>query len=499
MAVNTNIPLLTQVTNISGLADQFRDGQKLRQEYDARQHQKALNELMKVSDFNERLTLAQQHKYAGVLVPAVQEYEEARQKAALGNLKDSAEIQKTFAETGKFNADAGKVVAETEGESLKTAQGVSDYISAAAVTQDPTAFGVKIGELYKRGLITPEQTQSLLGMVQKDPQNAAKLMQRMAMGNPEIAKTFLPSMQKIELGDRVGLGTYDPLTGHYTGLGDYNIGQSPDNVLDNQTSRENNIRTNQTSRDNNYNSAQASMYGADRRYASSVYATDVASQDRQLKLNQDGQIEWFKAENKANTDAYNAQTNRQKALSPTANRKPKAAFVLKMENEYQQQLESNAHTMRQVADWMGKISKGGLELGAVNNARNSLANHTGISVLGNNPTEYAEFNAFVKDLATKALRLNKGVQTDSDYKRQLEALIAGDYIPRDKSTAIGLLSRIQKDFEAANKGIYSSLKNVKEEYGQKMPTYGAGAKSNGQAQTAPAMPKIHALGDSIFK
>lgn len=284
MAVN-NSPLLTAPVDVSGLPNAFRDGQKLRQEYDARQHQKALNELMGISDFNERLALARQHKYAGALVPMVQQYEEERQKAALGNLKDSADIQKTFAETGKIGAEAGKIGVETEGESLKTAHGVSDYISAAAVTQDPTAFGLKIGELYKRGLITPAQTQGLLGMVQKDPQTAATLMQRMAMGNTEIAKTFLPSMQKIDLGDRVGIGTYSPLTGQYSELGDYGKGASPDAVLNNATSQSNNIRT-----------TQASMYGADQSLVGQKYRTDADSQRQYAKMEWDRQQAEIKAQ-----------------------------------------------------------------------------------------------------------------------------------------------------------------------------------------------------------
>ena len=89
------------IINPSGWAEQFRDGQKLRQEYETRQQQKALNEIMKVGDHNGRLELAQQHKYAGALVPQLQKYEEDRQKAALDNLKTSADIGKVYGETGK--------------------------------------------------------------------------------------------------------------------------------------------------------------------------------------------------------------------------------------------------------------------------------------------------------------------------------------------------------------------------------------------------------------
>lgn len=513
MAVN-NSPLLTQNTDISQLSVEFRDGLKLRQEYEQRQQQKALNELMGISDFNERLAAAGQHKYAGALVPMVQQYEEERQKAALGNLKDSADIQKTFAETGKLGAEAGKIGVETEGESLKTAQGVSDYISANAVTQDPTAFGLKIGELHKRGLLTPAQTQSLLGMVQNDPQTAATLMQRMAMGNPEVAKTFLPSMQKIDLGDRVGLGQYNPMTGEYTGLGDYQVGQSPDNYANNQTSQLNAQLSNETSRENNIRTTQASMYGADQSLAGQKYRTDADSQRQYAKMEWERQQAEIKAQ-KGKLQSFGGKVyvvygdgtarpaldqNGQQILDnkPSGGNNAKPAAVLKMEGELQEALTTNAHTMRQISDWYNKIKNGQFKLGGMTNLGNALANRTGINKLGDNPQDYAEFSSFIKDLATKALRLNAGVQTDSDYKRQLDAMIAGDYIPRDEKTALRLLDKMQRDFDTANKAKYNNLRQLRSEYGEKLPEYGAGGKQK-QMTPSKAVTKTVKIGDAIFK
>ena len=66
------------VIDPSGWVDAYRDGQKLRQEWDANRHAKAYNELMKLPDFNARLQAAQSSEYAGALVPMVQNAEEAR-------------------------------------------------------------------------------------------------------------------------------------------------------------------------------------------------------------------------------------------------------------------------------------------------------------------------------------------------------------------------------------------------------------------------------------
>ena len=468
MAIN-NAALLTQPTDISNLSSSFRDGQKLRQEYESRQHQKALNDLMKIGDFNERLQAASQHKYAGALVPAVQQYEEARQKAALDNLKTSADIGKTFGETGKLNAETGKIGAETEDTQLKTAQGIKDYVSAAAITQDPKVFGLHIGELYKRGLITESQTQGLLSLIVKDPKNAAKVMQAMAIANPEIAKTFMPQYKEVDGGDKIYGYSVNPFTGEASDPSmTITKAATPDAVLRGEVDTNNNIRTTQASMYGADKSAEASMYGADSRLEGTMYTADTNAETKMFEINQKGEIDWF-----------NAETNRVKATTGGGtgggNKAPKPAAVIKMQNEYQTQLKNNAATLREVATWAEKIANGKLELGLKSNALNAAANRTGISGLGNNPQDYASFNAFLKDLANKALRLNAGVQTDADYARQLEGMIAGSYIPRDKKTALALLNRIQKDFTTANKATYASLNNIKKEYGEPTKSYGQGA------------------------
>lgn len=465
MAIN-DAALLTQPTDISNLTASYRDGQKLRQEYDARQHQKALNDLMKIGDFNERLAVASQHKYAGALVPAVQQYEEARQKAALDNLKTSADIGKTFGETGKLNAETGKIGAETEDTQLKTAQGIKDYVSAAAVTQDPKVFGLHIGELYKRGLITESQTQGLLSLIVKDPENAAKVMQAMAIANPEIAKTFMPQYKEVDGGDKIYGYSVNPFTGE---ANDPSLtitkGTSPDVVHQGGVSERNNIRTTEATRYASDNTYEASIYGSDMQYKGTVYKTDSDAETKMFEINQKGEIDWFKAD-----------TDRIKVTTGGNNKPKKSTRDVELENEYSAQLKTNATTLKELARWQSKINNGELKLGLSSNALNNAANRLGAPSLGSNPKDYAEFTAFLKDLANKALRLNKGTQTDADYIRQLEGMIAGSYIPRDNQTANALLARMNRDIVTANKGIYNNLSNVKARYGEPLPPYGQGAK-----------------------
>lgn len=468
----------------SGWADQFRDGQKLRQEYEARQQQKALNEIMKVGDHNGRLELAQKHRYAGALVPLVQKYDEDRQKSALDNLKASADIGKVYGETSKLGAETGKIGAEKTGLVRENTANIQNDISALAVTQNPKLFALGLGEMTKQGLLAPERTDMMLKMLTSDPQNAATIMQSMVMANPELAKLFKPEVTYTNLGDRVESQVYNPLADTVTGKGGYNIGQSPDNIADNETRvyvSDNNLAGTQYASDNTY---EASVYGTDVRSSDARYNTDVTSQDRQLKLDQDGKIAWAKV-----------SQEQQKLDNPQANRKQIPPSAMKTMGELQEKLVSNAQTMTENGKWMKRLQSGELQLGAVQNFGNTAAARTGITSLGSNPKAYAEFNAYIKDLANKALRLNAGVQTDADYKRQLEAIVSGGGIPKDNGIAFGLLNRIHKDFDSQNRGIYQNLAGYKKEYaGIDVPAY-----SQNKGKTSNNKPAKTSAGQAIGK
>lgn len=300
-----------------------------------------------------------------------------------------------------------------------------------------------------------------------------------------------PQRKEVDSGQAIHSYSIDPVTGEIGGA-EWVVDKSatPDNVLDNQTSisnttqtnmvsEGNNIRTNQTSADNNIRTNtvsegnnirtnQTSRENNQESNETSRYNAGVASDDRRLKLNQDGKIEWAKI-----------SQAQQKIDNPATSRKQIPPSAMKKMGELQESLVSNAQTMKENSKWVNKLSTGELKLGAGNNFGNNFAARTGVKMVGSNPEDYAEFSAYIKDLANKALRLNAGVQTDADYKRQLEAIIAGDSMPKDNAIAMGLLNRMQKDFDSQNRGIYQNLANYKKEYaGVSLPAYGQGGGKN---------------------
>lgn len=493
MIQSNNAALLAGNMDISGLSDGFRDGQKLRQEYEARQQQKALNEIMKIGDHNGRLAAAQQHKYAGALVPELQKYDEDRQKAALDNLKASADIGKTFGETGKINAEAGEIGAKTQNTTLDSLIKKYDQISAGALTQNPQYFALMLGDFENNGLINPAQKGMLIDMVMKDPQQAAAVMRGIARGSIESFKATAPKPEYTNLGDRVGISSYDPLSNSVTGLGDYTVNQSPDNAATNATSNNNNIRTTNASMYNSDNSLEGQKYASDNTYQASIYGTD----SRATTASESQAVDWFKAKTGAAVAQQNANTNRIKATNPPAKtRAPRPVSATKEMSKHATNITNNGQTMRTTTAWIDKIKGGKLNLSALANAGNEAANRTGVNALGSSPAEYAAFKSYMTKLASDALRLNAGVQTDMDYKRALEEMAAGTYIPRNNKTALTLLNKIHADFTNKTKAEYNSFRDYKREYdGVIIPEWGAGSKSK---QKTTAAPKKNSKGASII-
>lgn len=309
---SNNAPLLgaQAVVDVSGLSDGFRDGQKLRQEYEARQQQKVLNEIMKVGDHNGRLEAAQQHKYAGALVPLLQKYDEDRQKAALDNLKTSADIGKVYGETGKLGAETGEIGAKTQGQNIKNV-GESNTLLAnsAAGLNKPLLFNT-IGQLFKAGVYDENTTQNLLKLANSDDPNDIAVLKQIAMTNPDLAKLFQPEAKVLDGKDAAYMYTVDGFTGQANEPTQrVAYGQSPDNILDNETSRLNNQNTVAGSMYNSDNSLRGTQYSSDNSYNASVYGTDSRAKtaDEQTAVN------WYKAQTGAVVAQQNAETNRIKA------------------------------------------------------------------------------------------------------------------------------------------------------------------------------------------
>ncbi len=481
MAVN-NAPLLGQLADFSNLKSDFDKGQQIRNAWDNRQASKAMNGLLAIDDYNERLNQARKHRLAGLLVPKVQEYEEARQKASLSNLKTSSDIQKTY-------ADIGKTGAETTEINAKSADKVQSLLAKAGLTGNKKIFNNMLYDFYNRGLMDKEQVGSWLRLGETGDRAT---FQQLAMGDTDIAKTFKPSLETTDLGNRVAINEYNPLSGDFNSLGEYNKGQSPDNYANNQ----------------------AKMYGYDMGYKGKVYSADRSLEGKKFDAEYDYQKAQLQA-NKLQTKSingmmwlFNPATGKYqrmvdengKQLIDTKGRsgnKPKPAQILKMENEFISTINDTQNTASQLQQWINNLDLANvddnnkadkLELGLIDNTLNSAGNWLGIT--SDSGKKFAEFNSFIKDLASKALRLNAGVQTDSDYKRQLEALISGEYIPRDNATATTLLKKMQNDFAVVENSAKSGLANIRSEWGGAMPNnYQGGSNTQAQQPTQPTTSK----------
>lgn len=304
-------------------------------------------------------------------------------------------------------------------------------------------------------------------------------------------KALNPQRKEVDTGDQVQSYAIDPVTGEVSGaewIADK--AATPDNVLDNETLVGNNIRTNQASENNNIRTNTVSEGNNIRTNETGRYSADVASQDRRLKLDQDGKIGWAKV-----------SQAQQKIDNPAANRKQIPPSAMKTMGELQQKLVSNAQTMKENQKWMDSLINGDLQLSAGKNFGNTFAARTGITAAGSNPQAYAEFNAYIKDLANKALRLNAGVQTDADYKRQLEAIVSGGNLPRDNGIAVGLLKRMHKDFDSQNRAIYQNLAGYKKEYaGVDIPAYGSNrTKANTSTNNGGGNSKGASIIEGVFR
>lgn len=494
MAVN-NAPLLgTGATDISGLSNQFRDGQKLRQEYEARQQTKALNEIMKVGDHNGRLELAQQHKYAGALVPLIQKQEQDRLIAEQTYNQGQANIKKT-------NSEVGKLSAEERGQNVKNVlDGNNVLANASAGLSKPLLFNT-IGQLFKAGVYDENTTQGLLKLANSDDPNDQSKLKQIAMSNPDLAKLYQPTTQITDTGDKKIYQTVDGFTGKYSEpYQQVTLGETANNFGTRTSGERNNIRTTNASVANNQNTVAAGERNNIRTTDATIYGTEsrAATADQQTAVN------WYKAQTGAAVAQQNANTAATKAnkTGVAGGGKPRPVAATKEMNKHLTNIKNNAHTIRSTTSWIERIQNGDLNLGALSNSLNTAANRTGVNSLGSNPAAYAEFKANMTKLASDALRLNSGVQTDMDYKRALEEMQAGTYIPRNNQTAVALLTKIRNDFNVKTASEYASYADYKREYdGVTLPEYGKSPRSQ-KGKTSKNKPTKtsagQAIGDKVF-
>lgn len=302
---HNDAPLRVGAADISGLSDSFRDGQKLRQEYETRQQQKALNEISQEGDFNARLGKARAHKYAGALVPMIQKQEQDRLMAVQKYNQGEADIVNTNAQAAERNATASD---KTYGVSAK--QGAAVATAANASNGDITAFRQLLGGLVSTGRLPTNVAQDLNNNFEDmSPEVQQNMLRAYGASDADIAKVFKPEYKEVDAGGSVYGYNVNPITGDASGA-QWIVDKTatPDNILDNETltnnnirtnttSRQNNIETNQTSRANNIETNQTSYakaelaaemqkYGVDTNAANAQQQLEFKRQEAEIKSNQ---------------------------------------------------------------------------------------------------------------------------------------------------------------------------------------------------------------------
>ncbi len=310
MLQSNNAALLADNMDVSGWAGQFRDGQKLRQEYEGRQQQKALNEISREGDFNTRLSKAREHKYAGALVPLIQKQEQDRLTAEQTYNQGQADINKTNAEVGKIGAEQGEIGVKTTGQTIKNMTDKYSQISAGALTQNPQYFALMLGDFQNAGLINPEQKGAIIDMMMKDPASAAQVMQQLARGTIEGFKATAPEAKVLDGKDAAYMYSVNPYTGEANEPTQrVAYGQSPDNFATNETSRLNNQNTVAGSMYNSDNSLRGTQYSSDNSLKGSMYGADSRAQT----ADEQTAVSWYKAQTGAAVAQQNANTAQTKA------------------------------------------------------------------------------------------------------------------------------------------------------------------------------------------
>ena len=229
-----------------------------------------INDMNQMATPEEEKAFAQKHKlFAPQLM---QQYNDNRASEAKGlkdGLKFDADLNKTYADTTqtlalgrKNDADAGKATAEGEKVGVETTGlGIDqntklDSMVWGSVLNGGKNAGIAQLEIQKsRGLIDEATYNQKLGLINNLPVDPAQ------------AQKYAFAMYK---------GIQDPK---------YNLTTS-DNVLDNETSRQNTINTNQTSERNNVRTTQASMYGSDRSLEGTKYSSDNSLEGAKYTANQ---------------------------------------------------------------------------------------------------------------------------------------------------------------------------------------------------------------------
>lgn len=120
--------------------------------------------------------------------------------------------------------------------------------------------------------------------------------------------------------------------------------------------------------------------------------------------------------------------------------------TLKHLDDQMEKYDYLSQSATQSKDIIGLIDSGKLDLGAINNLKNSGKNLAGMS--DDQSRAYAQYQRYIQGLVNDNLRLNKGVQTEGDAYRELKAIAANGSTYDNKTAREALMRVIDKAEQA---------------------------------------------------
>lgn len=439
-----------------------------------------INDMNQMATPEEEKAFAQKHKlFAPQLMQQYEDNRAAEAKAMRDGLKFDADLNKTYADTAqtyalgrKNDADASKSTAEGKKVGVETTgldidqNAKLDSMVWGSVLNGGKNAGIAQLEIQKsRGLIDEATYNQKLGLINNLP------------ADPAQAQKYAFAMYK---------GIQDPK---------YNL-TTADNVLDNETSRQNTINTNQTSERNNVRTTQASMYGSDNSLEGTKYTANQATYRTQA------QIEAAKKQGKqqlinglvytvypdGTADAFIDPKTGQQAtsLGNGIGNKPMPASALNLVSTSRDRIQSSQNTIDKIEQSIKDLDPkqgGKLSLGLLGNAGNVARNLTGNS--NESSLAYERLNSNIKGMVNEVLQMAKGTQTEGDAQRAAKVILSTPLTDnRAVSNALAELKRVAQKTVALEQG---KVEEVYSNYGKEAPIYPA-ASAPPESIAAPKTP-----------
>lgn len=447
----------------------------------------------KINQMNQLDTAEAQKAYAQrarLFAPQLmQQYDDNRQaeiKALKDGLVFDANLNKTEAETdklksesGKIGAEKGKINAETTGLDIdnkkKRYGNIPSVYSLMMHTGDINAGKSRLEVLKANGLIDDATYQSELANINALPTD------RQSLQNASFA-TYRSML--------------DPK---------YNV-TTPDNELDNETSRQNTIDSNQTSERNNVRTTQASMYGSDRSLEGAKYTANQATYRTEKEIEAEkakgkpmminGYAYMVYPDNTADPIKDPKTGQHATSLGDGSGNKPMPASALNLVSTSRDKIQSSQNTIDKIEQSIKDLDPkqgGKLKLGLLSNAGNVASNL--FSKGDESSMAYERLLSNRAGLVNEVLTLAKGTQTEGDAQRAAKVVMSTPLT--DNNAVINALSELRRVAQKTVALEQGKVEEVYSNYGKEAPIYPA-ASTPPESIAAPSTQQSLAARDKYF-